>query len=245
MRLRDRREAGWRLAARLAEYAGRSDVIVLALQRGGVPVAYEIAEEIGAPLDVFLVRTLSVPGCEDLAMGAIATGGVSVLNEDVVRYLDISDEIIEEVSERERRELERSERLYRGDRARQDLAGRAIILVDDGLAAVSTMRAASAAMREHHPSCMILAVPVASRATYDTFNELGAVVVLSGSAPDPFYAVGLWYDDFSVTTDEEARDLLSQAAYRLRALYPDEPEFNGSYNQERGREEGAHFRSRG
>jgi putative phosphoribosyl transferase len=219
-------------------------VIVLALQRGGVPVAYEIAEEIGAPLDVFLVRTLSVPGSEDLAMGAVATGGVSVLNEDVVRYLDISDEIIEEVAERERRELERSERLYRGERARPELTGRAIILVDDGLAAVSMMRAASAAMREHHPACIILAVPVASRATYDAFIELGAVVVLSGTAPDPFYAVGLWYDDFSETTDDEARELLSQAAYRLRLPFPGEPE-NGSYNQERGREEGAHFRSRG
>lgn len=213
MRFRDRREAGWRLAARLIEYAGRTDVIVLALPRGGVPVAYEIAKAIGAPLDVFLVRKLGVPGYEELAMGAIATGGVSVMNEDVVRYLDISDKTVEEVTERERRELERRERLYRGERARPVLAGRAIILVDDGLANGSTMRAAGAAVREHRPARVIIAVPVASRATYEAFNELvDGVVCVSGATPDPFYAVGLWYDDFSQTTDEEARELLAQAA---------------------------------
>jgi putative phosphoribosyl transferase len=213
MRFRDRREAGWRLAARLNEFAGRPDVVVLALPRGGVPVAYEIAKAIDAPLDVFLVRRLGVPGYEELAMGAITTGGVSVMNEDVVRYLDISDQTVEEVTERERRELERRERLYRGERAKPVLAGRAIILVDDGLANGSTMRVAGAAVREHRPARVIIAVPVASRATYEAFNELAdGVVCVSGAAPDPFYAVGLWYDDFSQTTDEEARDLLSQAA---------------------------------
>ena|SRR5215475_13271919 len=213
MRFINRREAGWRLAARLIEYAGRQDVIVLALARGGVPVAYEIAKAIGAPLDVFLVRKLGVPGYEELAMGAIATGGVSVLNEDVVRYLDISVETVEEVTERERRELERRERLYRGERARPDLAGRAIILVDDGLATRATMRAAPRLVREHRPARIIIAVPVALRATYDAYNDLAdGVVFVSGSAPDPFYAMGLWYDDFSQTTDEEARELLAQAA---------------------------------
>ena len=246
MRFRDRREAGWRLAARLIEYAGRPDVIVLALPRGGVPVAYEIAEAIGAPLDVFLVRMLGVPGYEELAMGAIATGGVSVLNEDVVRYLDISDQTVEEVTERERRELVRRESLYRGERARPDLTGRAIIMVDDGLAAGSTMRAAHRLVREHRPACVIIAIPVTSRATYEAFDALAdGVVCVSGAAPDPFYAVGLWYDDFYQTTDKEARELLAQAAHRLRSPYSDEPPISGSYNQGRGREEGAHFRPRG
>ncbi|HKQ76777.1 MAG TPA: phosphoribosyltransferase family protein [Blastocatellia bacterium] len=246
MRFRDRREAGWRLAGRLIEYAGRPDVIVLALPRGGVPVAYEIARAIGAPLDVFLVRKLGVPGYEDLAMGTIATGGVSVLNEDVVRYLDISDQTVEEVTERERRELERRERLYRGERAKPDLAGRAIILVDDGLATDSTMRAAGAAVREHRPARVIIAVPVTSSVTYEAFNDLAdGVVCVAGSAPDLFYGAGLWYDDFSQTTDEEARVLLAQSAQGLRLSHPDEPAISGSYNQERGREEGAHFRSRG
>ena len=246
MRFRNRREAGWRLAARLIEYAGRTDVIVLALPRGGVPVAYEIAEAIGAPLDVFLVRKLGVPGYEELSMGAIATGGVSVLNEDVVLYLDISDQTVEEVTERERRELELRERLYRGERARPDLAGRAVILVDDGLAAGSTMRAAHRLVLEHRPARVVIAIPVASPATYEAFNNLAdGVVCVSGAAPDPFYAVGLWYDDFTQTTDEEARELLAQAAHRLRSPYPDEPVINGSYNQDRGREEGAHFRPRG
>jgi len=246
MRFRDRREAGWRLAARLIEYVGRPGVIVLALPRGGVPVAYEIAKAIGAPLDVFLVRKLCVPGYEELAMGAIATGGVSVLNEDVVRYLDISDQIVDEVAERERRELERRERLYRGERARPNLAGRAIILVDDGLATGSMMRVACAAVREHQPALVIIAVPVASRAAYEAYYDLAdGVVCVSGAAPDPFHAMGLWYDDFSQTTDEEARELLAQAAYLLRLTPLDEPAIDGSYNQERGREEGAHFRSRG
>lgn len=245
MRFRDRREAGCRLAGRLVEYADQPDVIVLALQRGGVPVAYEIAEAICAPLDVFLIRKLGVPGCEDLAMGVVATGGVSVLNHDVVRYLDISEQTVEEVTERERRELEQRELLYRGERVRADLAGRSIILVDDGLATGSTMKIAGAAVREHHPARVIIAVPVASRATYEEFNGMAdGVVSLSGATTDSFYAVGLWYDDFSQTTDEEARRLLSQAAYRLRLAYPDEPAKNGSYNQGRGRGEGAHFRSR-
>src|SRR5262245_27915954 len=247
MRFRDRREAGRRLAARLIEYANRRDVIVLALPRGGVPVAYEIAEALGAPLDVFLVRKLSVPGHEDLAMGAVASGGVRVLNEDVARSLDISCDTVEEVTERERRELERGERLYRGERAAPDLTGRAIILVDDGLGTSSTVRAAPRLLREHRPERVIVAVPVASRATCESFNNLADFVVcVNGTAPDPRHAVGLWYDDFSPTTDEEARELLDQ---NLRHIACDCSRWtsqvsNGSYNQERGRKEGAHFRPR-
>src|SRR5262245_44295804 len=201
MRFRDRREAGRLLAARLIEYANRPDVIVLALPRGGVPVAYEIAEVIGAPLDVFLVRKLDVPGHDKLAMGAIATGGARVLNEDVVRYLDISEETIEAVAEQERRELERREHLYRDERPARDIVGRVIILVDDGLATGSAMRAAGAAVREHRPAHVVVAVPVASRIICESFRNLAdGIVCVCGMALDPFYAVSLWYDDFTPTT---------------------------------------------
>lgn len=215
MRFRDRREAGRRLAARLGEYANRPDVIVLALTCGGVPVAYEIADAIGAPLDVFLVRRLVVPWSEELAMGAIATGGVSVLNENVVRYLDISDETVEEVTHRERHELERRERLYRGGRPAPDLYGRTIILVDDGLAPGSTMRAACVAVRAHRPAQVVVAAPIAARATCELFNEVvDGIVCARKMAPDPYYVVTLWYDDFFQTTDEEARKLLEQSKSR-------------------------------
>src|SRR5262245_57340919 len=224
MRFRNRREAGWRLAARLIEYAGRTDVIVLALPRGGVPVAYEIAEAIGAPLDVFLVRKLGVPGYEELSMGAIATGGVSVLNEDVVLYLDISDQTVEEVTERERRELELRERLYRGERARPDLAGRAVILVDDGLAAGSTMRAAHRLVREHRPARVVIAIPVATPATYEAFNDLAdGVVCVSGAAPDPFYALGLWYGDLTTTILLRRRMKKRASCSRKRHIACDRP----------------------
>jgi putative phosphoribosyl transferase len=207
------------LAGRLAEYANRQDVIVLALTCGAVPVAYEIAEAIGAPLDVFLVRRLAAPGSEDLAMGAIATGGVSVLNENVVGYLDISNETLEEVTHRERRELERRERLYRGGRPAPDLVGRTIILVDDGLASGSTMRAACVAMRAHRPARVIVAAPVAARATCELFNEVADGIVCARNAtPDPYCVVTLWYDDFFQTTDEEARNLMEQSKRRGSAL---------------------------
>ena len=212
MRFRDRREAGRRLAAVLVEYANRPDVIVLALTCGGVPVAYEIAEAIGAPLDVFLVRRLAAPGSEELAMGSIATGGVSVLNENVVCYLNISNETVEEVTHRERRELERRERLYRSGRPAPNLFGRTIILVDDGLAAGSTMRAAGIAVRAHRPAHVIVASPVAARATCELSNEVfDGVVCARKTAPDPYYVVSVWYDDFFQTTDEEARKLLEQS----------------------------------
>jgi putative phosphoribosyl transferase len=202
------------LAGRLAEYANRPDVIVLALTCGAVPVAYEIAEAIGAPLDVFLVRRLAAPGSEDLAMGAIATGGVSVLNENVVGYLDISNETLEEVTCRERRELERRERLYRGGRPAPDLVGRTIILVDDGLASGSTMRAACVAMRAHRPAHVIVAAPVAARANCELFNEVADGIVCARITSDPYYVVTLWYDDLYQTTDEEARKLLAQSKGR-------------------------------
>jgi len=215
MRFKDRREAGRRLAARLAEYANRPDVIVLALTCGGVPVAYEIAEVIGAPLDVFFVRRLAAPGSEDLAMGAIATGGVSVLNENVVRYLDISNETVDEVTYRELCELERRERLYRGGRPALDLFGRTIILVDDGLAAGSTMRAACVAMRAHRPAHIIVAAPIAACATRELFNEVvDGIVCAHRTAPDPYYVVTIWYDDLFQTSDEEARNLLEQSKSR-------------------------------
>jgi putative phosphoribosyl transferase len=199
------------LAARLVEYADRPDVIVLALTCGGVPVAYEIAEAIGAPLDVFLVRSLAAPGSEELAMGAIATGGVSLLNENVVRYLDISNETVEEVTHRERRELERRERLYRGGGPAPVLFGRTIILVDDGFAAGSTMRAACVAVRAHRPARVVVASPVAARATCELFNEVvDGIVCARKTTPDPSYVVTLWYDDFFQTTDDEARNLLDQ-----------------------------------
>jgi putative phosphoribosyl transferase len=203
------------LAARLAEYANRPDVIVLALTCGGVPVAYEIAEAIDAPLDVFLVRSLAAPGSEDLAMGAIATGGVSMLNENVVGYLDISNETLEEVTHRERRELERRERLYRGERPALVLIGRTIILVDDGLAAGSTMRVACVAMRAHRPARVIVAAPVAARAACELFNEVAdGIVCARKTTPDPYCVVTLWYDDFFQTTDEEARNLMEQSKRR-------------------------------
>jgi putative phosphoribosyl transferase len=203
------------LAAWLVEYANRQDVIVLALTCGGVPVAYEIAEAICAPLDVFLVRRLAAPGSEELAMGAIATGGVSMLNENVVRYLDISNETVEEVTHRERRELERRERLYRNGAAAPELFGRTIILVDDGLAAGSTMRAACIAVRAQRPARIVVASPVAGRATFELFNEVVDVIVCARkTTPDPYCVVTLWYDDLYQTTDDEARKLLEQSKRR-------------------------------
>ena len=206
------------MAAQLVEYADRQDVIVLALTCGGVPVAYEVAEAIGAPLDVFLVRNLAAPGSEDLAMGAIATGGVSMLNENVVGYLDISNETLEEVTDRERHELERRERLYRGGQPALDLFGRTILLVDDGLAAGSALRAACVAMRVHRPARVIIAAPVAARATCELFNEVAdGVICARNTTPDPYYVVTLWYDDLFQTTDEEARKLLEQSKSRRSA----------------------------
>jgi predicted phosphoribosyltransferase len=213
MLFRDRTEAGQVLAERLAErrLANRDDVLVLALPRGGVPVAFEVAQALHAPMDVFLVRKLGVPGREELAMGAIATGGVRVLNEDVVRYLEIPDDVIDQVAAEEVQELERREHLYRDDRPAPDVRGKIVILVDDGLATGSTMRAAVAALRQQGPARIIVAVPVGAPSTC---AELGAEAdeAVCAHMPEPFYAVGLWYGDFTQTTDEEVRDLLDRAA---------------------------------
>jgi predicted phosphoribosyltransferase len=207
---RDRTDAGKYLAAKLAKYANRPDVLILALPRGGVPVAYEVAKQLGAPLDVFLVRKLGVPGYEELAMGALASGGVRVINEDVVRQLDIPAEVIEAVAETEQRELERRERAYRGDRPPPDVKGRIVILIDDGLATGSTMRAAAAALRKQGPARIVVAVPVSSPETCNEFRREVDEVVCAVT-PEPFRGVGLWYEDFSQTTDEEVRDLLERA----------------------------------
>jgi predicted phosphoribosyltransferase len=211
MLFRDRTEAGRVLAEKLSRYAGRPDVLVLALPRGGVPVAYEVARALHAPLDVFLVRKLGMPGLEELAMGAIASGGIRVLNEDVVQTLQIPEDVIEASVASEERELERREREYRDDRAPLNVHGRTVILVDDGLATGSTMRAAVAALRQQQPAAIIVAVPVAASSTCAELAEEVDDLVCA-RMPEPFRAVGLWYDDFSQTTDQEVRDLLRQAA---------------------------------
>jgi predicted phosphoribosyltransferase len=207
---RDRIEAGRRLASRLADYADRPDVLVLALPRGGVPVAFEVARELHAPLDIFLVRKLGLPGHEELAMGAIATGGVRVLNEDVVAHLRIPGEVIDSVAADELRELERRERAYRGDRPAPDVRGKTVILVDDGLATGSTMRAAAAARRPGRRRRCVLAAAGEARQTCDEYR-MGVDEIICAVTPEPFQAVGLWYKDFSQTTDEEVRDLLARA----------------------------------
>jgi putative phosphoribosyl transferase len=215
MIFQDRREAGRKLAARLEVYANRPDVLVLALPRGGVPVAFEVAEALDAPLDIFLVRKLGVPGQEELAMGAIATGGVRVLNEEVVHYLNIPDEVIDAVAAREQMELERREILYRGHRADLDTHGRSIVLVDDGLATGSTMRAAIAALRKQRPARIVVAVPVAAPQTCAEIRmAVNEMVCLT--TPEPFQGVGLWYENFSQTTDDEVHELLEKSASKYR-----------------------------
>jgi len=206
---RDRREAGRLLAAKLTAYANRPDVIVLALPRGGVPVADEVARALGAPLNVFVVRKLGVPGSEELAMGAVATGGVRVLNDQLVNRLGIPDHLIDAVAVREGQELARRERLYRGGRPLLDVRDRTVILVDDGLATGATMHAAIAALRQLHPARIVVAVPTASP---ETCEEMRAEVddVICAITPEPFQAVGRWYQDFAQTTDEEVQDLLTR-----------------------------------
>jgi predicted phosphoribosyltransferase len=208
---RDRTDAGRQLAAELGHYVGRDDVVVLALPRGGVPVAAEVARALGAPLDVFLVRKLGVPGREELAMGAIASGGVRVLNDDVVRELGIPEHWIEAVAAREDEELRRREAAYRDDRPLPDVRGKTVILIDDGLATGASMRAAVAAARKLGPARVVVAVPVGAAETCREFRAI-ADEVACVEEPDPFFAVGAWYRDFSQTTDDEVRELLAQAA---------------------------------
>jgi predicted phosphoribosyltransferase len=211
MTFHDRRDAGRQLAERLAYYAGRPDVIVLALPRGGVPVGFEVAQTLDVPLDVFLVRKLGVPGREELAMGAIASGGVRVLNDDVVRALRIPPAIINAVAADEQAELDRREQAYRDGRPAPDVRGRVAILVDDGLATGSSMRAAVEALRRRDPARILVAVPVGAPETCAALGEVADEVVC-GYEPEHFAAVGLWYADFTQTSDDEVRELLAQAA---------------------------------
>jgi len=209
-RFRDRTEAGQLLARALDEFAGRDDVTILALPRGGVPVAHEIAGRLHAPLDVFLVRKLGVPWYPELAMGALASGGVEVVNDDVVRAYGIPPHVIHAVAEHEQEELDRRTLEYRGDRPFPALAGRTVILVDDGLATGSTMRAAVLAVRKQDPAKIVVAVQVAAIQTCEELRrEVDRLVCLR--TPEDFLAVGAWYDDFSQTSDEEVRKLLSAA----------------------------------
>jgi putative phosphoribosyl transferase len=206
----NRTDAGRKLATKLMAYVKSPNVLVLALPRGGVPIAYEIARVLQAPLDIFLVRKLGVPWNEELAMGAIATGGVRVLNPEAMSCSDLSEPIIDEIAKREQRELERRERLYRGNRPALDISGRTVILVDDGLATGATMRAAALALRQMRPLKIVVAVPVAPLETCEAFrNEVEEVIC--AITPEPFIAVGAWYSDFSQTSDEEVRQLLEQA----------------------------------
>ena len=206
-RFENRREAGAELASRLRQYSNRDDVLVLALPRGGVPVGYEVAEALKAPLDVFVVRKLGTPGHAELAMGAIASGGVRVLNDDVVRWYGIPDRLIDAVADSEQLELERRERTYRGDRPPLSVRGRTVILVDDGLATGSTMRAAVAAVRRLRAGRVIVAAPVGARDTCEAMRLVADDVVCVVS-PERFVAVGAWYLDFSETSDDEVRRLL-------------------------------------
>ena len=215
MRFRDRTDAGRRLAEELGRYAGRDDVIVLALPRGGVPVGAEVARALGAPLDVFLVRKLGVPGHEELAMGAIASGGTRVMNQDVVDQLRIAPKWVDAVAAQEGAELARREAAYRDGRPAPDVRNKTVILVDDGLATGASMKAGVAALRNLGPARIVAAVPVGAR---ETCQELGALAdeVVCAETPDPFYAVGSWYADFEQTSDEEVRESLAEAGRRAR-----------------------------
>jgi putative phosphoribosyl transferase len=206
----NRRHAGRVLALELGKYAGRTDVTLLALPRGGVPVAYEVARALGAPLDVFVVRKLGVPGHEELAMGALASGGVCVLNDEVIRSHGITKEDILEATRAEGQELGRRDRAYRGDRPPAEISGKTVIVIDDGLATGSTMRAATQAVRQRAPARVVAAVPVAAPETCSEMRE-EADEMICAITPEPFYAVGFWYDDFSPTSDEEVRNLLEKA----------------------------------
>jgi putative phosphoribosyl transferase len=205
----NRREAGAELARRLERFAGRPDVVVLALPRGGVPVAHEVARALGAPLDVFLVRKLGLPGHRELAMGAIASGGVRVLNGDVITWYRVPKAIIDEAAREEQAELERRERVYREGRPAVELAGRVVLLIDDGLATGSTMKAAVQAVRAHKPSRIVVAVPVGAPDTCREFQTIADEIVCART-PQHFNAVGQWYRDFSQTTDGEVRELLHE-----------------------------------
>lgn len=208
--LQNRTQAGQLLAQALLHHADRSDVIVLALPRGGVPVAFEVSSALKAPLDLMLVRKLGTPGQEELAMGAIAQNGIRVLNPDVVDVLRISEEVIAAVERRERKELERRQRAYRGNRPPPDLHGKRVILIDDGLATGATMRSAIKAVRAQAPAMIVVAVPLAPEDTVAVLEqETDEVICLA--TPEPFVAIGRWYHEFPQTSDAEVKDLLARA----------------------------------
>jgi putative phosphoribosyl transferase len=215
-RFQDRHDAGRQLAVELHAYANRPDVIVLALPRGGVPVGFEVAAALGAPLDVFIVRKLGLPWEEEVAMGAIASGGVRVLDSELIRAARVSEAEVERVTVIERAELARRERQYRGERPFPDLSGKTVILVDDGLATGSTMRAGVAALRQEGPSRVVVAVPVAAPATCNALRDIADEIVCA-ITPEPFRAVGYWYHDFSQTSDEEVQELLDRAQWSTHA----------------------------
>lgn len=211
---RNRLDAGRELADRLQDVAGRDDAVVYALPRGGVPVGFEVARRLGVPLDVMVVRKLGVPGHEELAMGAIASGGVVVRNEEVIAGLGIDDDTLEQVAARERVELRRREQRFRGDRTTPSVEGRTVIVVDDGIATGSTVKAAVRALRQRGPDRIVVAIPVAPR---EAIGELGDLAdeVRCLQTPAPFMAVGAWYEDFRQTTDDEVRELLDRAEERV------------------------------
>ena len=211
----NRFESGRRLAAELSEYANRDDVVILALPRGGVPVAFEVARSLKAPLDIFLVRKLGLPGYEELAMGAIASGGVRVINDDVVRQFRISQHVMDAVAAEQERELQRREQMYRAGREPLEVSGKTVILIDDGLATGSTMRAAVQALRLMEAGVIVVAVPVGAADTCQILRGEADVVVCAQS-PEDFTAVGRWYVDFTQTTDEEVCELLNRAAHERR-----------------------------
>ena len=212
----DRREAGVELASKLRQYASRQDVVVLALPRGGVPVGFEVAESLDVPLDIFIVRKLGMPGHPEYAMGAIASGGVRVISEEIVQAYNIPQSAIDTIARREQEELERRERKYRRGAALTDLSDRIVILVDDGLATGSTMKAAVQAVRQHRPARVVVAVPVGAPSTCEEFADVTDETVCART-PEAFSAVGQWYRDFSQTTDEEVQALLRKHAMRLQA----------------------------
>lgn len=212
---RDRQEAGKRLAEKIKAETAPLDPIVLALPRGGVPVAFEVAQALQAPLDIFLVRKLGMPGHEELAIGAIASGGVRVLNREIMQQSDLPREIVEEITEREQRELERREHAYRGDRPPPNLYGKTVFLIDDGLATGATMRAAVIALKQQEPARIIVAVPIAAPETCIEFRDVVDEIICAVT-PEPFIAIGMWYEEFPQMTDDEVRDYLESA----RALHP-------------------------
>lgn len=216
-RFRDRIEAGQRLAARLTDYENSSDIVVLGLPRGGVPVAYQIAKSINAPLDVWLVRKLGVPGQAELAMGAIASGSIMVLNNEIIQALGISRQVIQQVAAVEKQELERRDRAYRGDRIPPTIQDHTIILVDDGIATSSTLRAAIAALQQQHPQRIVVAAPVAPPSVCQSLHSIVDEVICL-ETPEPLYSIGMWYKNFSQTSDREVQALLRQSETELAAI---------------------------